>query len=77
MTWTTYTEAARITRVRPGTIRVWVARGRVASTRKGRATLVSLDDVRHAERAWRHRVAPQGQTCNTAAQQSPAHTEVA
>ncbi len=76
MTWATYAEAARIARVRPGTIRVWVVRGKVASKRDGRDTLVSIDDVRHAERAWRQRVASKPQPCNTGDQRSHARAEV-
>lgn len=62
MRWATYAEAARIARVLPATIRVWVARGKVSSKRDGHVTLVSIDDVRHAERAWRQRLAMRATT---------------
>ncbi len=75
MMWATYGEAARIARVLPGTLRVWVARGKVASMRDGRTTLVSIDDVRHAERSWRQRVAIESQACNTGDQRSCARAQ--
>lgn len=75
MMWATYNEAARIARVLPGTLRVWVARGKVASIRDGHTTLVSIDDVRHAERAWRRRVAPELQPCNMGDQRSHARAQ--
>ena len=55
--WATVDEAARITRVRPGTIRVWVTRGKVQVMVHGAHRWVSLADVRRAERAWRERIA--------------------
>lgn len=55
--WATYADAARLARVRPGTIRVWVNRDRVRAEHVGRRTLVHLGDVRRAERDWRQRLA--------------------
>ena len=54
--WATVEDAARITRVRPGTIRVWVTRGKVAVLTRGAHRWVSLADVRRAERDWRDRI---------------------
>lgn len=54
--WATYADAARIVRVRPGTIRVWVCRGKVRIDVQGKRVFVHLSDVRHAEREWRDRM---------------------
>ena len=55
--WATVDDAARDVGVRPGTIRVWVTRGKVAVMIHGAHRWVSLADVRRAERAWRERIA--------------------
>lgn len=55
--WARVDDAAKLVRVRPGTIRVWATRGRVRTERQGRHTYVHLGDVRHAERDWRQRLA--------------------
>lgn len=47
--WLLVDEAAGVSRVRPGTIRVWVARGTVRAHRVGARRYVSLTDVLAAE----------------------------
>jgi hypothetical protein len=54
-TWVAVEVAARLTRVRVETIRVWATREKVRTVQRGRVRLVNLTDVRHAERAWRQR----------------------
>lgn len=54
--WARVDDAARIVRVRPGTIRVWVVRGKVRTEIHGAHRYVDLADVRRAEREWRERL---------------------
>jgi hypothetical protein len=54
--WVTVPAAARAVRVHPRTIRVWVYRKKVATRGSGPGRVVSLGDVRRAEKAWRDRV---------------------
>ncbi|MCL2089863.1 MAG: hypothetical protein FWH11_01335 [Micrococcales bacterium] len=51
--WATVADAARDTRVRQGTIRVWIHRGIVERRTIGGRTHVHLADVRRAERTMR------------------------
>ncbi len=54
--WALVADASRIVRVRPGTIRQWVTRGKVRTVYLHRRVFVSLPDVRRAEKEWRDRV---------------------
>jgi DNA-binding transcriptional MerR regulator len=56
--WALVNDAARLVRVRPGTIRVWATRGKVRAEVRGAHRYVHLGDVRRAEKAWRERLAP-------------------
>lgn len=61
--WCTYTDAATLTGVAVGTLRVWVHRGRIGKGRPietrivGRKVYLHLGDVRRAERDSRLRQA--------------------
>lgn len=51
--WLTIEEASARVYVLPGTIRVWIHRGRVDSIKVGGAAHVRLADVSRAESEWR------------------------
>lgn len=55
--WALVNDAARLVRVRPGTIRVWVTRGKIRAEVHGAHRYVHLGDLRRAERDWRERLA--------------------
>ncbi len=54
--WLTYADAARAVRVRVGTLKVWVHRGKIAVHRTGRNVWLHMGDVRRAETAWTRRM---------------------
>lgn len=53
--WARVDDAARLVRVRPGTIRVWATRGKVRAETIASRRHVHLGDVRRAEAEWRKR----------------------
>ena len=53
--WLTYSDAAQAVRVRVGTLKVWVHRGRVEARRTGRTVWLNMRDTRVAEQAWTRR----------------------
>ncbi|RZS61673.1 hypothetical protein EV386_1983 [Xylanimonas ulmi] len=54
--WASVPDACRLVRVTPGTVYVWVHRGKVATRHECGRLLVNVADLRRAEAAWRVRL---------------------